>query len=96
MYDEYLAWLQEEGPKFHKLTRVKKSERAMVVLHESVRNIAKKIITTDAETLVPSPTKFGCLYCDFRQPCIERMNGADYEDMIGMLFDKREKHYYEN
>lgn len=96
LYDEYLAWLEEEGPKFHKLTRVKKSERAMFALHEIVRNIAKKLITTDADTLVPSPTKFGCLYCDFRQPCIERMNGADYEDMIGMLFDRKEKHYYEN
>ena len=96
LYDEYLAWLKDEGPKFHKLTRVKKSERAMQTLHGIILTTAKKIIATSPDNIVPSPTKFGCLFCDFRQPCIERMNGADYKHMIDMLFDKKEKHYYEN
>lgn len=96
LYDEYIQWLEEEGPKFHKLTRVTKTERAMEAIHDIVLKTAKKIIATTPLDIAPSPTKFNCLYCDFRQPCIERMNGADYPSMIDMLFDKKEKHYYEN
>ena len=97
MYDHYLQWLESEGPQFYRLTRVRKSEKAMGMMETILKDVAYTITVTreDVRTMYPTPTKFGCIYCEFRQPCIERMNGQPYDDMMNSLFVQKEKHYYE-
>ena len=97
LYDEYLTWLKVDGPQFYRMTKVRKSQFAMEAMEEFLRAMAHDILQYRVHTdrQYPSPTKFGCLYCEFRQPCIERMNGQPYDDMIDALFVKKEKHYYE-
>ena len=96
-YDDYLDWLKVEGPQFYRITKVRKSEKAMEAMEVILRSIAFNITTTreGSRGTYPSPTKFGCIYCEFRQPCIERMNGQPYDDMMNSLFVQKEKHYYE-
>ena len=96
-YDDYLDWLQLEGPQFYRITKVRKSEKAMDAMEVILKSIAFNITTTreGSRGTYPSPTKFGCIYCEFRQPCIERMNGQPYDDMMNSLFVQKEKHYYE-
>ena len=97
LYDEYLTWLKVEGPQFYRMTKVRKSQFAMEAMEEFLRAMAHDILQSRVHTdrQYPSPTKFGCLYCEFRQPCIERMNGQPYDDMIDALFVRKKKHYYE-
>lgn len=95
LYDDYLQWLQEEGPQYYKLTKAFKNDRAMQEVNTIVYRITKSILKTSTNALAPSPTKYNCLYCDFRQPCIERMSGADYKSMLEINFD-RKPHYYED
>lgn len=97
LYDEYLDWLKLEGPQFYRLTRVRKSEKAMGMMEAILQDVAYAITSTreGVRKMYPSPTKFGCIHCDFRQPCIERMNGQPYDDMMNSLFVQKDKHYYE-
>ena len=97
LYDEYLTWLKVDGPQFYRMTKVRKSQFAMEAMEEFLRAMAHDILQSRVHTdrQYPSPTKFGCLYCEFRQPCIERMNGQPYDDMIDALFVRKKKHYYE-
>lgn len=97
LYDEYLTWLKVEGPQFYRMTKVRKSQFAMEAMEEFLRAMAHDILQSRVHTdrQYPSPTKFGCMYCEFRQPCIERMNGQPYDDMIDALFVRKKKHYYE-
>ena len=97
LYDEYLTWLKVEGPQFYRMTKVRKSQFAMEAMEEFLQAMALDILQFRAHTdrQYPSPTKFGCMYCEFRQPCIERMNGQPYDDMIDALFVRKKKHYYE-
>ena len=97
LYEEYLNWLKLEGPQFYRLTRVRKSEKAMGMMEAILQDVAYAVTSTreGVRKMYPSPTKFGCIYCDFRQPCIERMNGQPYDDMMNSLFVQKEKHYYE-
>ena len=97
LYDVYLDWLKAEGPQYYRLTRVRKTEKSMLVVEEILQYVADTITATreGARNLYPTPTKFGCIYCEFRQPCIERMNGQPYDDMMNSLFVQKEKHYYE-
>lgn len=97
LYDEYLDWLKLEGPQYYRLTKVRKTEKSMRTMQEILQDIAFAITSTREgnRKMYPSPTKFGCMYCDFRQPCIERMNGQPYDDMMNSLFVQKEKHYYE-
>ena len=109
LYDDYLRWLQSEGPQYYRMSVVRKTTAAMKVLESILKSIAGEIThwrrlgsyddlpfsARPAYDLYPSPTKFGCIYCEFRQPCIERMNGQPYDGLIESLFNKKEKHYYE-
>ena len=97
LYDEYLTWLKVDGPQFYRMTKVRKSQFAMEAMEEFLQAMALDILQFRAHTdrQYPSPTKFGCMYCEFRQPCIERMNGQPYDDMIDALFVRKKKHYYE-
>ena len=97
LYDEYLTWLKVDGPQFYRMTKVRKSQFAMEAMEEFLRAMAHDILQSRVhpDRQYPSPTKFGCLYCEFRQPCIERMNGQPYDDMIDALFVRKKKHYYE-
>lgn len=96
-YDTYLEWLKSEGPQFYRLTRIRKTFLAMQQMENILTHIAQDITNkrTAPATLYPSPTKFGCMYCEFRQPCIERTAGQEYGDLIEALYDRNEKHYYE-
>lgn len=97
LYDDYLDWLKAEGPQYYRLTRVRKTEKSMRMMQDILQDVAFAITSTreGVRKTYPSPTKFGCIYCDFRQPCIERMNGQPYDDMMNSLFVQKEKHYYE-
>ena len=95
LYDEYLDWLRLEGPQYHRLTVVRKDSSAMqqvqAIVYKYVQSITQQRVLP---TLVPTPTKFNCTYCEFRQVCIEKMNGDDWETMLTTLFEQK-KHYYD-
>ena len=93
-YDEFLAWLKEEGPRYYSRKQVTRSE-------DELRNAGHNIylealdITDPNLRVYPSPGRFACTFCAFRQPCIGMNRNEDVEYMFLSNFEKRSVRYWE-
>jgi hypothetical protein len=93
LYDEFLTWLKEGGQNYHARYQLVKTDEELEEIERYLYQEAKEM--TSKETLIyPSPGRFSCGFCAFRQPCIEKFRQGDYQYMLDTLFDKREKHYW--
>lgn len=93
LYDDYLLWLKEEGPKFHQRHQIHKNDHE---LDEIGKNIYLEALDMVGNPRVyPMPGRFSCGTCLFRQPCLGVNQGEDYLYTLDSLFEKHEKHYYE-
>jgi hypothetical protein len=45
--------------------------------------------------LYPSPGRFGCTFCAYRQPCLGTNRDEDVEYMFISNFEKRDRRYWE-
>lgn len=91
-YDKFLAYLKEEGPVFFKRWQIYKSDYQCDQAEYNIGQEALEIISP-ATRVYPSPGRFGCTVCAFRQPCVEQNAGGDYQYALNTLYEQRE-HYY--
>lgn len=93
LYDDHLAWLKLEGPKFHQRHQVHKNDHEVDEVGRNIWLEAQDIIGDPR--VYPQPGRFSCSTCLFRQPCIGKNMGEDYRYNLDTMFEKRTKHYYE-
>jgi hypothetical protein len=43
--------------------------------------------------IYPSPGRFACGGCAFRQPCLEKDNGGDYQYFLDTMYEERVPYY---
>jgi len=92
-YDDYLTWLQDEGPKFTQRHQIHRNETE---LRNAGINIALECMDIVQDPRIyPQPGRFSCPTCLFQQPCISANDGGDPQYLLNELFERREKHYYE-
>jgi hypothetical protein len=91
-YDGFLRWLQEEGVEYYKRHQIHKSAEELEEIEINIGNEALDMIDP-AIRIYPSPGRFGCNFCAFRQPCLERNARGDYQYALDTLYERRE-HYY--
>lgn len=46
-------------------------------------------LTQDRLAIYPEPSNMKCGWCSFKQPCLEKIRGGDYQFMLDNLFTKR-------
>ena len=93
LYLDYLTFLKERGmDHYYKLNKIRKTDKALEVQLKNLQAVISEMINDPKA--YPTPTKFGCKFCEFTEPCIERMNGNDPKPLLQVLFDKK-PHYYE-
>lgn len=93
LYDDYLAWLKAEGPKFHQRHQIHKNSHE---LDEIGKNIYLEALDMVGKPNVyPMPGRFSCGTCLFRQPCLGKNMGEDYLYTLDSLFEVHKNHYYE-
>lgn len=93
LYDDHLAWLKRDGPRFHQRHQVHKNDAEVRAVGENIWFEAQDI--TDNPRVYPMPGRFSCNTCLFKQPCIGKNMGEDYLYTLETMFEKRTKHYYE-
>jgi len=93
LYDEHLEWLKSEGPKFHNRYQVVKSEPELEEIERQLFLEASEMCDPNLR-VYPSPGRFSCGFCAFRQPCLETYRQMDPQYLLDTLFDKRDKHYW--
>ena len=92
-YSDYLDWLRNEGPRFYQRHQIHRTEAQMQNLFDDMVAEAKDIL--EDPRIYPQPGRFSCTSCLYRQPCIGRSMNEDYYYTLNSMFDRREKHYYE-
>lgn len=93
-YDEFLHWLQVEGPKFYQRHQQHRNLHQIHSAWDDMVSEARDII--ENPRVYPQPGRFSCNTCAFRQPCLGRSMGEDYQYTLSTLFEKRTKHYFED
>jgi hypothetical protein len=91
-YDDMLTWLQEAGVEYYKRHQIHKSDNELLEIEQNIGWEALDMINPSIR-IYPSPGRFACTYCAFRQPCLEKNARGDYQYALDTMFERRE-HYY--
>ncbi len=88
-YTEYLNYLREEGNPFFRRIEIYRNEAALETMGRNIFYEAREML--NLPIIYPSPSFFGCNGCRFREPCIAKQNGYDYQFVLDELFVSRTK-----
>jgi hypothetical protein len=93
-YDDFLAWLKEEGPRYYSRKNVSRNEAELRNAGFNIWQEAMDMVDPNLR-IYPSPGRFGCTFCAYRQPCIGMNRDEDVEYMFLSNFEKRTRRYWE-
>lgn len=92
-YDIFLEYLKEEGSVIYFARhQIHKSDDEVTSMEYNIGMEALDMIDPGLR-IYPSPGRFGCNFCAFRQPCMEKNSHGDYQYALDTMFEQRE-HYY--
>lgn len=92
LYDEMLNYLQNEGVVYYDRHQIHKSEAELEEVEHNIGLEALDIIDPQLR-IYPSAGRFGCTFCAFQTPCMEKNAQSDYQYALDTMYEKRE-HYY--
>jgi hypothetical protein len=92
LYDEFIGWLRVEGPKFIQHHTVRKTE---VQLDNFAKNMLGTVLEmiNPATALYPSPGRFSCGFCGYREPCLDKESGGDYQYALDTMYEVKPRYY---
>jgi hypothetical protein len=93
LYDEFLLFLKESGERFHGRYKVLKTTEELEEIERNLFYEAAEMCDPNTR-LYPSPGRFNCATCAFRQPCLEMNRQGDYLTGLTTMFDRRKTHYW--
>lgn len=91
-YDDFLLWLKSEGIKYYDRHTVIKTHRE---LNNIARNIGYEVLDMISPSLniYPSSGRFNCNWCAYREPCVGKNRGDDYQYTLDTFFTKEAPYY---
>jgi hypothetical protein len=88
-YEEYLAYLKLEQKQFVRRTTCFFSKADLDITEDLIVNEVFDMLgsfdgtpTYSLPSIYPNPSRGQCQGCEFRQPCIERFTGGDFEFLL--------------
>jgi hypothetical protein len=92
LYDEFLQYLKNEGIIYFFRHQIAKS---LAEVEETEKNIGYEALDMIDPGLrvYPSPGRFGCDFCAFQTPCMEKNSQGDYEYALNTMFEIKEPYY---
>jgi hypothetical protein len=93
-YDEYIQWLKsKDAPQFHQRFPIIKTDRELANIGETL-TLEAMDMTDPRLRIYPSVGKFSCSNCAYRQPCLGKQMGEDYQYTLDSLYNKVAYRYY--
>jgi len=93
-YDEFIEYLREFGGVFHKRHQIHRTPTELSNAGFNIFDEASDITDVNLR-IYPSPGRFACTYCAFNDPCLGKNRGDDYTYTLDTMFEKRQKHYFQ-
>ena len=92
LYDEYLEWLAEFGPKFFRWFTVYKSTAQLATIGA---DLATQVIEQyiGNPPIYPNSGRMQCERCPFQEPCLERQSGGHYQDVLDSSYEQLEPYF---
>jgi len=95
LYDDFLDFLKSpEGPKYHQRFQLTRNKNEMRNAGQDIYNLALDMVDPNTR-IYPAPGKFNCQTCAFFEPCLGKNRGEDYQYTLDTLYEKRQRHYYD-
>jgi hypothetical protein len=95
VYDEFIAYLKEEGGRFHARYPEYRTDKQLQQCAINIYKEATEMINQSL-SIYPNAGRFNCQYCAFSQPCLEQNSDGDVLYTLESLFEKRKYHYWED
>jgi hypothetical protein len=92
LYDEYIAWLATEGPCFIQDHRVYKRPIQLFNFGRHLYETTLEMIDPNL-ALYPSPGRFSCGFCAYREPCLDKEQGGDFQYGLDTLYEIKPRYY---
>jgi hypothetical protein len=92
LYNEFLEMLRNESIEFYSNHQVAKTPEQLQSIEYNIGLEALDMLEPDLR-IYPSAGRFGCSFCAFRTPCIEKNSQHDYKYALDTMYERRE-HYY--
>lgn len=93
-YDEYLEWLQAEGPVYHYRHQQHRSEEELAIVGDYIFDEAADMVDPRLR-IYPMSGRWSCQTCAFQEPCMAENRGDDSHSLLNVTFEKRSYHYWE-
>ena len=100
LYDEHIKFLQESGPSFHSWHTVMRNDNECKEAGINIWREAKEMTNPDL-LIYPNQGRFHCKGlgnfsgCAFWEPCLGKNRGEDIEYALETMYDRRDRHYWE-
>jgi len=100
LYDNHIEYLQQEGPVFHAWHPVFRNDEQCANGLRHLYEEAKEM-TRPTLPIYPNQGRFHCKGfgnfggCAFWDACLGKERGEDYQYTLDTMFDKRDRHYWE-
>jgi hypothetical protein len=91
-YEEFLTWLENNPTKFFERHVIYHSPQHMEAIERNIGLEALDMIDP-AIRIYPAPGRFACRGCAFRQPCLEKDAGGDYQYYLNTMYEVRIPYY---
>jgi hypothetical protein len=85
LYTDMLEYLRVEGPQFFRRTQVHRNTHELQSLGEQIALEALDMLDPNLR-IYPNPSRFTCSWCRFREPCVMKNEGSDYEFILKELY----------
>lgn len=89
LYEEFLSYLRDNGNPFFRRTQVHRSDTELRNLGRRIYDEAYDMLHPDLRIYI-NPGRFTCQFCSYRQPCVSKQEGTDYEFILQELFVRGE------
>lgn len=86
LYREFLDFLSQQGNPFFRRFEEHRTQTEYDMIGAQIYEEAIDML--DSPRIYPTPGKFNCSYCAFREPCLARMQGQDADFLLKNLFTK--------
>jgi len=93
-YDEYMEFLRTDASaQFHQRFVIRKSEQELAATGINIAMEAADMVDSGLR-IYPSPGKFSCSGCAYKQPCIAKARGEDEEYLLETTFSQTNRRYW--
>lgn len=95
LYDEFLDFLRNEGIIFYRRFKIYKSDFELEQYEKNL--VAETLDMIDPNVRIyPTPGRFSCGGCAYKEPCLSMNAGQDYEYTLQTMFVQQEPYYRRN